>query len=131
MNSLREAVQGMIRARYMTLVSVLTITIALIILGLAGMATLFANGIINGIRHNEEVNIYIKDSISDSEMLAFDESISSMTGVESTRIIGKEEAATDFENMFGTGFLSALDENPLPRTIAVKMAGDKVKNNRF
>jgi cell division transport system permease protein len=131
MNSLREAIQGMRRARYMSLVSVMTITIALVILGLAGIATLFANGVLNGIRHNEEVNIYIKENVSDSEMLALDESISSMNGVESTRIIGKEEAAADFENMFGKGFLSALDENPLPRTIAVKISGDKLKAMNF
>jgi cell division transport system permease protein len=45
-----------------------------------------------------------------------------MPGVESTRIVSKENAAQEFERIFGKNLLSTLEENPLPRSIVVIMA---------
>ena len=122
MYALREAVQGLVRTRYMTLISILTITVALILVGIVMLLTFYANGVVTKIRGNEEVNLYLKDEMSDGDMLALDETIASMSEVESTRIMSKEDAAKEFENMFGSDLLPALEENPLPRSIVVTMA---------
>jgi cell division transport system permease protein len=55
-------------------------------------------------------------------MLTLDASIASLPGIESTRIVSKESAASEFERMFGKNLLSTLKENPLPRSIVVTMA---------
>ena len=122
MYALREAIQGMIRTYYMTLISILTITVALILIGIVSIITFYANGVVNKVRGNEEIDIYLKDEISDGDMLALDETIASMREVESTRIVSKEDAAKEFEKIFGSDLLSALEENPLPRSIVVTMS---------
>ena len=122
MYALREAVQGMVRTSYMSLISILTITLALILIGIVSIITFYANGVVNKVRGSEEINIYLKDEISDGDMLALDETIASMSEVESTRIVSKEDAAKEFEKIFGSDLLSALDENPLPRSIVVTMS---------
>ncbi len=121
MYALREALQGMTRTRYMTLISILTITVALILVGIVVLITFYSNAVVNKIRESEEVNIYLKDEMSDGDMLALDETLALMREVESTRIISKEDAAKEFEKMFGGDLLPALDENPLPRSIVVTM----------
>lgn len=122
MYAVRDAIQGMWRTRYMAVISILTITIALVLLGIVGIVTIVANGLVSKVQKSEEVIVYLKDDMPDGDMLALDETIASMRQVESTRIISKEEAAREFKEMFGSDLLVALEENPLPRSIVVVIA---------
>lgn len=122
MYSLREAVQGLVRTCNMSLISIVTISVALIMFGIVSIITLYANGVVNKVQKSEEINVYLKDEMTDAEMLALDETIESMSEVESTRIISKEDAAKEFEEMFGSDLLLSLKENPLPRSIVITMA---------
>ena len=106
----------------MAVISILTITIALVLLGIVGIVTIVANGLVSKVQKSEEVIVYLKDDMPDGDMLALDETIASMRQVESTRIISKEEAAREFKEMFGSDLLVALEENPLPRSIVVVIA---------
>jgi len=120
--AVREAVKGMMRTPYMSFLSIVSISVTLTVFGVFVIATLFANGLVEKLRSDNEINIYLKDGMSDEDMLALDAVISAMKEVETTRIISKEDARGEFERMFGRGLLDALDENPLPRTIVVVMA---------
>ena len=122
MYALREAVQGMVRTRYMTLISILTITVALFLFSIVGIITMGANNLVNKIQKSEKLNVYLKDEMSDGDMLALDETIVSMNEVESTRIVSKEDAVKEFEKIFGSDLLLALEKNPLPRSIVVTMS---------
>ncbi|MFC1490150.1 cell division protein FtsX [Candidatus Latescibacterota bacterium] len=122
MYALREALQGIWRTRNMSLVSVLTISVALLMIGFVGIATISANGIINKVQKSEEINVYLSDEMTDGEMLSLEETIRTISEVESTRIIGKEDAAKEFGEMFGDELLGSLEENPLPRSIVISMA---------
>jgi len=106
----------------MSLISIVTISVALIMFGIVSIITLYANGVVNKVQKSEEINVYLKDEMTDAEMLALDETIESMSEVESTRIISKEDAAKEFEEMFGSDLLLSLKENPLPRSIVITMA---------
>lgn len=122
MYALREAIQGISRTRSMSLVSVLTISVALLMLGFVIIATICANGIVNKVQRSEEINVYLHDEMTDGEMLALEETIESISEVESTRIISKEDAAKEFGEMFGDELLGSLKDNPLPRSIVIIMA---------
>jgi len=120
--TLKEAVRGIVRTPYMSFIAVLTMTVTLTVLGLFAVATYLGNGFIQKIRKSEEINVYLRDSLSDEDMLALDTVIRAMEEVESTRIMSKEDAAREFERMYGEDLLSAIDHNPLPRTIVVVMS---------
>ncbi len=121
MYALREAVGGMLRTPYMSAVSIVTITVTLTVLCVFAMVTLLAHGFMEKVRKSEEINIYIEDSLSDEDMLALEAVISAMKEVDSTRIMSREDAAREFERLFGSDLLRAVDENPLPRSIIVTM----------
>ena len=122
MYALKEAVSGMVRTPYMTILSIVTIMVTLTVLGVFSVVTVLGNQFINKIRKSEEINVYLGDDLSDEDMLALDAVIRSMEEVESTRIMSKEDAAREFEKMFGENLLDAINENPLPRTIVIRMA---------
>ena len=121
MYAMKEAIRGMRRTASMTVVSIVTIAVTLSVLAVFGAATVTVHGFMQRVRGSEEINIYLEDSLSDTDLLALDRAISDMPEVGATRIITKESAAEEFEEMFGDGLLDALDENPLPRTIVVSM----------
>ena len=122
MYALKEAVKGMVQTRSMTLVTIVTITVALFILGLLAGLTLFGHSFVNSIMKSEKINVYVKDDMSDADLLILDSLIESMDEVESTRIISKEDAARELEKMFKNDLLTGLGSNPLPRSIVVTMA---------
>lgn len=122
MYALKEAVKGMLTTRTMTLTSVVTITMALIIVGLFAVLTLFGNSFIDSVMKIEELNVYIIDSLSDADLLALDATVNGMPGVESTRILTKDDAARELQRIFNEDLLAGLGTNPLPRSIIVTMA---------
>ncbi|MCE5251024.1 ABC transporter permease [bacterium] len=112
----------MIHTRSMTFVSIATITIALILLGLLALTTLFAHTFLDSVMKSEEINVFISDEMADADMLALETTIASMSEVESTRILTKEDAARELKRIFKEDLLTGLDSNPLPRSIIVTMA---------
>ncbi|MBN1291939.1 MAG: ABC transporter permease [Candidatus Latescibacteria bacterium] len=122
MYSLKEAVKALLHIRSMTIVSIFTITIALIILGLLGIVTLFGHSFVDSLMKSEEINVYLKDEMSDADMLGLESAIASMSEVESTRILTKEDAARELEKMFNEDLLAGIEKNPLPRTIVITLA---------
>ena len=60
MYALREALRGMVHTRSMTLVSIVTITVALIILSVFGILTLYAHSFVNSLMKSEEINVFLK-----------------------------------------------------------------------
>ena len=83
MYALKEAVKAMLHIRSMTVVSIFTITIALIILGLLGVVTLFGHSFVDSLMKSEEINVYLKDEMTDADMLGLEAAIASMSEVES------------------------------------------------
>lgn len=121
MSAFHEAMQNIRRRRGRTVLSVLAITLAMVLLGVFGILTAYAQGFVEKLRESEEISIYLQDSVSDADMLALDASVTALSGVASTRIVSKEEAAAEFEKLFGSHLLTSLEENPLPRSIVVSM----------
>ena len=122
MRALREAFRNIGRKPGRTFLSAAGISVALMMFGVFGIITFSSHTFINKLRKSEEISVYIADPTTDAEMLTLDSYIASMPGVESTRIVSRENAAREFERMFGKNLLSTLDENPLPRSIVITMA---------
>ncbi len=124
MSAISEALQNIRRRPGRTVLSVLAITMALVLFGVFGVLAAYSRDFAEKLRKSEEISIYLQDSVSDADMLTLDASVSRLAGVESTRIVSKEEAAAEFEKLFGSHLLTSLEENPLPRSIVVSMDRD-------
>ena len=131
MPALKDAVQSMNRNRLMVAVSVGTITIALILLGVIGVVTFAAQKLVEHFQQSEEVNVYIRDDASDGDLLAADAAIRALPEVGSTTIMTKDDAKKEFERVFGSDLLRDLKQNPLPRSIIIRMAeGHNMSDDR-
>lgn len=68
-----------------------------------------------------QISLFLRSDVSDQEATELAERIGSLAEVGTTRVITREEALTEFQEMSGFGnALQALDANPLPTVIVVQ-----------
>jgi cell division transport system permease protein len=69
------------------------------------------------------VELYLKDSVSDTERMALSEKIGAMECVETVQYVSKEKALKIMKKRWGNNgyLLDGLSSNPLPASLQVKM----------
>ena len=108
-----------LRSSYVS--SVISISLVLFMLGLLGLIVLDAKKISDYVKEHVQLNIFLQDNISNSELKSFIKTVSDMPYVRSARYVSKEEALDSLKKDLGEGAVSMIESNPLPATIDVNI----------
>ena len=122
--SVKQAFRQISRNRTMMFTSLFSITAMMLILGLFFM--LAVNIDVLSQRAQEQfdmVELYLKDSVSDTERMELSEKIGAMECVETVQYVSKEKALKIMKKRWGNNgyLLDGLSSNPLPASLQVKM----------
>jgi cell division transport system permease protein len=118
---IREGLGGFRRAKLSTAVSVVTISISLILLGMFTIVTRNAANLVESIRNKVEIEAFLQESLKPSDIDSLRAKILDLAGVDSVTFISKEEAARIFKEEFGEDIHKVLDFNPLPQSFKVAL----------
>lgn len=110
--------QSRIRTSYAT--SVISISLVLFLIGLAGLLLLNASKISSYVKENIGFSVILKNSVKDVEMHRIQKELDAMPYIKSTNYISKDEAAEVLQEELGEEFISFLGYNPLLSSIDVK-----------
>ncbi|HLP16822.1 MAG TPA: permease-like cell division protein FtsX [Bacteroidota bacterium] len=116
---LKEGLSGFKRARLAMSASIITITAALVLLGLFGIAYLNTSQIVQSFRDRVEMEVFLSEPVADSTVAQIDARIKAATGVAYTKFITKDSAAQIFKEEFGEDIHGVLDFNPLPPSFKI------------
>ncbi len=117
-----EALIGMRRSGIMIFISVATITVSLIVFGLFLLISVNINNLTNFVSSKLEIRVYLKDSLSQQDVEAFQKRIQQMSDVKEVVFVDKESAWKKFRDNFQTMDLADLmAENPLPDSFRVML----------
>lgn len=120
----RQALFGMARAPLTTLLTCLTITVALFILGAVLMVFANVEQLLAGAQRDLTVSAFFREGTSASEIGDLRREIASRPEIVDVRVRSKEEALEEFRQFLGAQ-RDALDglegENPLPASIEVQL----------
>jgi cell division transport system permease protein len=119
--TLRESVSGFWRTKLSSVISILTICISLLLLGLFAVVTLHASRFIESLRNKIELEAFLQEPISEENVADLQRTITSIEGVRKVTFISKEEAAQIFKKEFGEEITSVLDFNPLPPSFKIAL----------
>ncbi len=119
----REALVGLWRTGMVGLVSMATTGASLLVLGVFGQFIFGGYQLADSLRDRVEIDIYLKDSVRRGQALSLAGDLEGMSGVAEATYIDKNDAADEFQSMFGQGMLEVLSQNPLPTSIRVRMEG--------
>jgi cell division transport system permease protein len=119
--TLRESVSGFTRTKLSSAVSILTICISLLLLGVFGILSINASRFIDALRDKVELEAFLEEPLSDEEISTLQAAVASIDGVEEVRFVSKDEAARIFKEEFGEDITTVLDFNPLPPSFKIRL----------
>lgn len=118
---LRESISGFQRTKVATVGSMLTITVALLLMSLFGLLWVNTSRIADLVRDRIELEAFLEEPAGDAKREAIERAILADPGVAQVEFISKERAAEIFREEFGEDVRSVLDFNPLPPSYRISL----------
>ncbi|MGA2623374.1 MAG: permease-like cell division protein FtsX [Bacteroidota bacterium] len=120
----REGLAGFRRAKLAAVGSVLTITIALLLLGLFYIVSTNTSRIVDSIRAKVQMETFLEEPVSRQRIVEIKQQLLAIEGVADAQFISKEEAAKIFKQEFGEDINKVLEFNPLPPSFKIFLKED-------
>lgn len=116
---IKEGILGFKRARLAVTISVISISLTLILVGVFGMVVQNLADIFQKFYRQIQLEVFIDPSLAVSQIQKLDQKILRFSVVDSVIFKSPEQALKEFEEDFGADLVSVLDENPLPPSLRV------------
>ncbi len=126
--TLKEGFSGFKRARLSTFISITTLTIALLLLGLFSIIYMNTESIIQSFRDKVEMEVFLEEPMADSSAVTIQKQFLQIPGITGIKYVSKSDAAKIFRKEFGEDIYSVLDFNPLPASFKLQL-DDEYKNS--
>ena len=103
------------------IVSMLSIALVLVVVGVLAFIFLNARQISDHVKQNIGFSIIVKDNVNEAEIKKFQKILDTKPFASSSLFISKEQAAKEFKAVLGEDFEAVLGYNPLLPSIEVKL----------
>jgi len=114
-----QIVKRRLTSSYLT--TVISISLVLFLLGVAGFLILNVQNLSRHVKENIGFNIELKNNVREADIQQFRKILDATQFVKSTEYITREQAAIETQKALGEDFISFLGYNPLPASIKVKL----------
>ncbi len=121
---LSESVSGFRRTKLASAISIFTISISLVLLGIFATLSLNASRVLSEIRSRVEVEFFLSQSLKEKDAKRLATSLQNETSVQMAMYISPDSAAQIFKSEFGEDVVAILGTNPLPASIKVRLKSD-------
>ncbi len=117
--TVKESLSGFTRTKLSTTISIITIGISLLLLGIFGVISINTSRFIEMLRAKVEMEAFLQEPVSREQIGELVNRVLVVDGVDSLIFISKEDAAEIFKNEFGEDIKTVLDFNPLPPSFKI------------
>lgn len=101
--------------------SVISISLVLLLVGIASLLMVNAKGVSDYFKENMQVSVMMKQSVSDEEALKFKEALDGERYIKNTVFISKEQGQRELAQQLGEDFLDVFETSPIPVSIDVTL----------
>ncbi|MBQ8838776.1 MAG: permease-like cell division protein FtsX [Bacteroidales bacterium] len=106
--------------------SVISISLVLLLVGLAAMLLVNAKGVSNYFKENMQVSVVMKQTVSEEDALKYQEKLERKHFVRSTQFVSKEQGRREMAELLGEDFLDVFETSPIPVSINLTLMADYV-----
>lgn len=117
--TVKESLSGFTRTKLSTAISIITIGISLVLLGVFAVISINTSRFIEMLRAKVELEAFLQEPISRDQINTLINRVRAVNGVDSLTYISKDEAAKIFKDEFGEDIKKVLDFNPLPPSFKI------------
>lgn len=101
--------------------SVISISLVLLLTGVAALLAVNARGVSRYLKENMHVSVLLKDEATEAQAQAWAASLAGRPYVHSARVITREEGAEELKGMLGEDFLDVFETSPVPLSVDVTL----------
>ena len=106
--------------------SVISISLVLLLVGLASMLLVNAKGVSNYFKENMQVTVMMKQNVTEEEAVEFQDVLDGERFIGSTTLVTREQGRREMEDLLGEDFLDIFETSPIPVSIEVTLKADYV-----
>ncbi len=117
------------RLRNAYLSSVISISLVLLLVGVASMLLVNAKGVSDYFKENMQVSVMMKQSVSDEAALKFRESLENERYIKNTTFVSKEQGKRELAAQLGEDFLDVFETSPIPVSIDITLDAEYVSSD--
>lgn len=117
------------RLRSAYLSTVLSISLVLLLVGVAALLLVNARSVTDYFKENMKISVLMKPEVSDEQALDYQVVLDSLKYVRSTEFISKAQGTREMEAMLGEGFLEIFEASPIPASVNVSLKADYVSSD--
>lgn len=106
--------------------SVISISLVLLLVGVAAMLLVNAGSVSDYFKENMQVTVMMKDEVSDEAALGYQADLEQEEFIKSTLLVTREQGRREMADLLGDDFLDVFETSPIPVSIDVTLRADYV-----
>lgn len=106
--------------------SIISISLVLLLAGVAGMLLVNAKSVSDYFKENMQVTVMMKQTVDDDDALEFKKKLDGRRYIKSSLFVSKEQGRREMADMLGDDFLDVFETSPIPVSIDVTLNADYV-----
>lgn len=106
--------------------SVISISLVLLLVGVASMLLVNARGVSDYFKENMQISVMMKQDVSEEDVLEFKEGLDGQEFIKMTEFISKEQGQQEMARMLGDDFLDVFEVSPIPASVNVTLKAEYV-----
>ena len=106
--------------------SVISITLVLLLVGVASLLLVNTKSVSDYFKENVQVSVLMKQDVGEEEAMNYATTLDAMPFIKGTRFISKEEGTREMTDMLGEDFLNVFETAPIPVSVDVTLKADYV-----
>jgi len=106
--------------------SVISISLVLLLVGVASMLLVNAKGVSDYFKENMQISILMKQNVSDEDALEYRDRLNGMKFIKNTTFISREQGQRELADQLGEDFLDVFETSPVPVSVDVTLKAEYV-----
>ena len=109
--------------------TVISISLVLLLVGVAGLLVANARSVSDYFKENMQVSVLMKQEVGDDEAMEYVSDLDAKPFIKSTTFVSREQGAQEMTDLLGEDFLNVFEAAPIPVSVDVTLKADYVSSD--
>ena len=109
--------------------TVISISLVLLLVGVAGLLVANARSVSDYFKENMKVSVLMKQEVGDDEAMEYVSDLDAKPFIKSTTFVSREQGAKEMTDLLGEDFLNVFEAAPIPVSVDVTLKADYVSSD--
>ena len=109
--------------------TVISISLVLLLVGVAGLLVANARSVSDYFKENMQISVLMKQEVGEDEVMEYVADLDAMPFIKSTTLISREQGTREMADLLGEDFLDVFETAPIPVSVDVTLRADYVSSD--